>query len=800
MPIPKPNKLETESAFMSRCVSFLLDEGTPQEQAVAICTSQYRDEKLKTMAWKTIDRKRASYIKHAKTQFSRALKAQANEYLRQVKDNGLSDEYTISSEPLQKAMRNVYKRVMTQFARDTYNDLIEEAKKTQTNWQATVDRWFDGNVIDLSDLMTDTTARSVRDIARDAIVEGKSIREFQNDLMASYSVSERRAELIGRTEIIRASNAGSLLGAQETGFPMKKYWLATRDNRTRGLNPKDIYDHYSMDENNGIPLDQAFNVSGEQLQHPGDRAGSPGNTINCRCTLTYEVIETPEGQIIEETIQPTNFANKEGLEKEWHEVAGWEKDPQVLRIVNANNKEVRLTVKAEKDRAQFVGLFKEIDMDGYKIDSFAGKVTFRHEYGHAIDDFMNLNSISGRYNVNSKVSRVSRRVNGKGLSNLAVEDIADDASDLIKRERLFREKFNLDYVNDLFETSQNGYGYIAGRMKNYTRGSDAIDYFKKANMYKKYSPDEILDFIGMDRDFYQRILSSVGTTEARNEINDELLKMLFRIGDGLEFGAFKDFKKQTFLRFFQKIPNDLFDEARDRIDEFGAMMDTIGSGTDLLFGFGHSRSYYDEGFEKFLFQKSGVKVGYHNHSEMFAQFITLRSSSKRKLYDKIYRDLFPKTHTKFTNIIDYLDKNGYNEFLETMTLRYSDETQEAFDQFFKGLAEYIDYNEIRDKETYMSILNAIKPVNESYSNLFATISTKNVALLRDKAFIDRYINYLDLVTGANPIFDIFLQTQISKVAYRRIMGAMKQAIDLNKIISKQELEEILEYNYEGISV
>jgi len=303
MPIPKPNKLETESAFMSRCVSFLLDEGTPQEQAVAICTSQYRDEKLKTMAWKTIDRKRATYIKYAKTQFSRALKAQANEYLRQVKDNGLSDEYTISSEPLQKAMRNVYKRVMTQFARDTYNDLIEEAKKTQTNWQATVDRWFDGNVIDLSDLMTDTTARSVRDIARDAIVEGKSIREFQNDLMASYSVSERRAELIGRTEIIRASNAGSLLGAQETGFPMKKYWLATRDNRTRGLNPKDIYDHYSMDENNGIPLDQAFNVSGEQLQHPGDRAGSPGNTINCRCTMTYEVIE--EGVEDFEAEEPT---------------------------------------------------------------------------------------------------------------------------------------------------------------------------------------------------------------------------------------------------------------------------------------------------------------------------------------------------------------------------------------------------------------------------------------------------------------------------------------------------------------
>lgn len=328
---------------MSRCVSFLLDEGTPQEQAVAICTSQYRDEKLKTMAWKTIDRKRASYIKHAKTQFSRALKAQANEYLDQVQANGLSEEYTISAEPIEKAMRNVYQRVMTQFARDTYNDLIEDAQKTQTNWEQIVNRWFTSSVIDLSDLMTDTTAKSVRQIVKEAIIEGKSIREFQNDLMASYSVSERRAELIGRTEIIRASNAGSLLGAEETGIPMNKYWLATRDNRTRGLNPKDIFDHYSMDENKGIPLDEAFNVSGEYLQHPVDFRGSPGNTINCRCTLTYEVIEegVEDFNITEQEIQTNDIKEIEKL----------------IQNINPNiQTKIPRTANPEILKAQYIGM------------------------------------------------------------------------------------------------------------------------------------------------------------------------------------------------------------------------------------------------------------------------------------------------------------------------------------------------------------------------------------------------------------------------------------------------------------
>jgi hypothetical protein len=292
MPIPTPKPNEAEGSFMSRCIRFVTNEGTPQEQAIAICSSQYRKEKLKVMTWKTIDRKRASYIKYAKTEFSRALKTQANEYLDKVKQSGISAEYSISRAPMENAMFNVYSRVMKQFARDTFSDLSKRANKTEVNWDEWVARWFTNNTTDLIGGIDTYTQNGIRIVAERAIIQGWGIREFQNALFEDYRISERRAELIGRTEIIRASNAGSLMGAQETGFPMQKFWLATRDNRTRGLDPEDIYDHYSMDEDKGIPLDQAFNVSGEYLQHPGDRAGSPGNTINCRCTMTYQVLDT----------------------------------------------------------------------------------------------------------------------------------------------------------------------------------------------------------------------------------------------------------------------------------------------------------------------------------------------------------------------------------------------------------------------------------------------------------------------------------------------------------------------------
>jgi len=381
MPIPTPKPNEAEGSFMSRCIRFVTNEGTPQEQAVAICSSQYRKEKLKVITWKTIDRKRASYNKYAKTEFSRALKTQANEYLDQVKQSGLSAEYTVSRAPIENAMFNVYSRVMTQFARDTFSDLSKSAKKTEVNWDEWVARWFDDNVIDLTDLMTGTTERSVREIAQRAIIEGLSIREFQNELMSSYSVSERRAELIGRTEIIRASNAGSLMGAQETGFPMMKYWLATRDNRTRGLNPEDLFDHYSMDEDKGIPLDQAFNVSGEYLQHPGDRTGSPGNTINCRCTMTYQLADEIEEQGFAEApeFKPTN--------KEFAEFGG-ELPDEAWRLLKEKTALERFLKKDKKESDAFYSPNKKSvsiasNTDRYDTDRNKARI-LAHEYGHAM--------------------------------------------------------------------------------------------------------------------------------------------------------------------------------------------------------------------------------------------------------------------------------------------------------------------------------------------------------------------------------------------------------------------------------
>ena len=477
---------------MSRCIRFVIDEGTPQEQAVAICSSQYRKEKLKVMTWKTIDRKRASYIKYAKTEFSRALKTQANEYLDQVKQSGLSAEYTISRAPIENAMFNVYSRVMTQFARDTFSDLSKRANKTEVNWDEWVARWFDDNVIDLTDLMTGTTERSVREIAQRAIIEGLSIREFQNELMSSYSVSERRAELIGRTEIIRASNAGSLMGAQETGFPMQKFWLATRDNRTRGLNPEDLFDHYSMDEDKGIPLDQAFNVSGEYLQHPGDRTGSPGNTINCRCTMTYQVLEEGVAEVSQEApeFKPTNQEFSEfGADlpdEQWRLLkqktpfnryrvpqknkANAYYDPKDIKVMMSSNAEKRFDTKRNKERV------------------------LSHEYGHAIHF---QNEIITYYKTDEKFDEFYNKSRKLFKDNYDIKNFDRDWKELRYSGELYVKYGNRYTKNEITEM----YLAVADHIGGLTRGRQG--YGHKMSYYNsKYNTAKMEVFAHSSENYF----------------------------------------------------------------------------------------------------------------------------------------------------------------------------------------------------------------------------------------------------------------------------------------------------------
>jgi uncharacterized protein with gpF-like domain len=80
------------------------------------------------------------------------------------------------------------------------------------------------------------------------------------------------------------------LGAESTGLDYKKEWIASIDSRTRSFEKGDMYDHVELDgvtveKNEKFATSTAFGV--EMLEYPGDPSGSPGNIINCRCTVAF---------------------------------------------------------------------------------------------------------------------------------------------------------------------------------------------------------------------------------------------------------------------------------------------------------------------------------------------------------------------------------------------------------------------------------------------------------------------------------------------------------------------------------
>ena len=99
-----------------------------------------------------------------------------------------------------------------------------------------------------------------------------------------------RAEAITRTELTRIYNISHQSRQEEAAqvVPgLAKRWIATGDTRTR---PSHLEAHLKYFEN-PIPVDQAFEVGGQELMYPGDPAGDPEETVNCRCTTVTVVPE-----------------------------------------------------------------------------------------------------------------------------------------------------------------------------------------------------------------------------------------------------------------------------------------------------------------------------------------------------------------------------------------------------------------------------------------------------------------------------------------------------------------------------
>ena len=154
--------------------------------------------------------------------------------------------------------------------------------------------------------ITDITEATRKKIAAALVSgedEGYTLDQQAEQIDAMYldDIIPNRSMTIARTEVGRAVNWSQQQIAEEVDVPMEKEWLSLDDDRTR--------DSHADADGQRVGINDAFEVGGEDLQYPGDPAGSAENVINCRCSVLHHVVdESPPFKSARRVESPYQFA------------------------------------------------------------------------------------------------------------------------------------------------------------------------------------------------------------------------------------------------------------------------------------------------------------------------------------------------------------------------------------------------------------------------------------------------------------------------------------------------------------
>jgi HK97 family phage portal protein len=130
-----------------------------------------------------------------------------------------------------------------------------------------------------------TTRKDVYDQLLEGVKNGESIPQLADRMRTLFEETyKNRSKTIARTEVISATNYAKIESAKQVGM-RKKVWVTAIDERTRTGHAEANAQVRDIDE----PFEVAIEAGEEKepLMYPGDKSGSPGNIINCRCTVAF---------------------------------------------------------------------------------------------------------------------------------------------------------------------------------------------------------------------------------------------------------------------------------------------------------------------------------------------------------------------------------------------------------------------------------------------------------------------------------------------------------------------------------
>lgn len=247
---------------------------------------------------------RSKFMAEGRRVFLNALNQQIEPFLDHLEHNASIYPQLILSSPIEKAFQVIYGSVGAYFAQRTLNSaknrksldiqLKRRRRRFVSNPDGTTveiienETWLEYMRRFASERMgekivgiTETTQKFVQDALKETIDQGLGVEKSAKLIREKWAdVSKVRARRIAQTEIIGASNAGSLQGALATGLDMDKVWLA----KVVNSRPDHLAAHRQK-----VNINDTFSIGGSRMAYPGDPSGNVGQVVNCHCTLIYEV-------------------------------------------------------------------------------------------------------------------------------------------------------------------------------------------------------------------------------------------------------------------------------------------------------------------------------------------------------------------------------------------------------------------------------------------------------------------------------------------------------------------------------
>lgn len=128
-------------------------------------------------------------------------------------------------------------------------------------------------------LLTEATTRqALREVIARSVDAGESLSSLIERINEMPEFGLARAQTIARTESISAYNFATRDAWEQSGVVEEVEWLSARDSAVRDT-------HSNADGDTAAANGGTFDVGGSVLRFPGDPAGPPEETVNCRCTL-----------------------------------------------------------------------------------------------------------------------------------------------------------------------------------------------------------------------------------------------------------------------------------------------------------------------------------------------------------------------------------------------------------------------------------------------------------------------------------------------------------------------------------